>query len=226
MKTIIILLVSYLFFSCTSKTERTNDLFNEIIEAKHQVIQDTIFENIRSEFDTNIVQIRIEKKCGLYNKKLKKQITPLKYDEIGYFGGEQTIDFRIGEKYGFLNSEGLEIIPGKYQFVSGFCNGLAAIKLDNKWGYVDKNNKIVVPIQFDMAWTFHLKDRGAVQKDGKWGFINSKGEYVIEPIYDNVTRAFDTETKVANVSIKSHHFFIDTKGKFLADSQPYKKWGE
>ena len=55
-------------------------------------------------------------------------------------------------------------------------NTLFLAKKDGKYGYVDKNNVVVVNYIYDDATEQNNSGYVAVKKDGKWGAINSKGE--------------------------------------------------
>lgn len=41
------------------------------------------------------------------------------------------------------------IIPAKYDFCSSFENGVAAVNLNNKRGFINKAGKEIVPLMFD-----------------------------------------------------------------------------
>jgi len=54
-------------------------------------------------------------------------------------------------KCGLINKEGQEIVPLKYSFIS-FCypyDDFLIIRLKDKWGYLDNDNKELVPIIYD-----------------------------------------------------------------------------
>ena len=57
-------------------------------------------------------------------------------------------------------------------------------KKDGKYGYVDKNVKVIVDYIYDDAMEQNDSGFSAVKKDGKWGSIDSKGNVVQEPIYN------------------------------------------
>jgi len=63
---------------------------------------------------------------------------------------------------------------------------LHSIMKDGKWGFVDREGKIVIEPRFD-----HVDSRGAgesliaVEVSGRWGFINKAGDMVIEPQFDH-----------------------------------------
>ena len=62
-------------------------------------------------------------------------------------------------------------------------NTLFLAKKDGKYGYVDKNNVVVVNYIYDDATEQNEFGYASVKKDGLWGCINSKGEVTISPAY-------------------------------------------
>ena len=52
-----------------------------------------------------------------------------------------------------------------------------------KYGYIDKNGKVVIEPQFDYAYPFS-EGLAHVNKDAKYGFIDKSGKVVIEPQFD------------------------------------------
>lgn len=65
----------------------------------------------------------------------------------------------------------------------GFSEGLAAVKLGSKWGYVDNRGEVVIAPQFDGALSFS-EGLAPVCIGGKWGYIDKAGKRVIEPQFD------------------------------------------
>lgn len=72
-----------------------------------------------------------------------------------------------GEKYGYINTKGEEIIPCIYDYVYYFEEGLAVVEKDSKKGYIDKEGKEVIPCVYDNASDF-ANGIATVQKDGIW----------------------------------------------------------
>ncbi len=62
-------------------------------------------------------------------------------------------------------------------------NVLFAKKENNKWGFVDKNNNIIVNAKYDKVTEFNEYGFAGVQKDGKWGVIDTNGNELIAPTY-------------------------------------------
>ncbi len=63
-------------------------------------------------------------------------------------------------------------------------NKLFVSEKDEKYGFVDNNNKKVVDYKYDKAYEFNENGFAAVKKDGKWGAINEQGQEVISPSYE------------------------------------------
>ena len=55
----------------------------------------------------------------------------------------------------------------------------------DKWGFCDRNKKIVIPIQYDKAGLFN-EGLAPVKVNDKCGFIDTKGNMVIPAVYDDV----------------------------------------
>lgn len=72
--------------------------------------------------------------------------------------------------YAVLNTDGTEVVPyGKYSWIDGFDNGLARVRIGNvtngqkengnKWGMINENGKVVLPLEYDGIWAFYGKKR-------------------------------------------------------------------
>lgn len=69
--------------------------------------------------------------------------------------------------------------------VWGYSEGLAQCELNGKWGYVNGNREVVIPIQYDSIVSFSL-GIAAVNLNGKLGVIRQDGTYLIQPEYDTL----------------------------------------
>ncbi len=99
-----------------------------------------------------------------------------------------------GGKWGFY--DGFKtVIPCMYDEVYGFVEGLCSVELDEKCGYIDTHNNIVIDFKYEMAMSFS-EGFAVVEKGGKCGYINLKGEEVIPFIYDAATKFEEGEAKV------------------------------
>ena len=87
-------------------------------------------------------------------------------------------------KWGFINFEGLEVIPPQFDVAEVFSDGLALVKFSGKWGYVDKEGKYAINPQFESGKEFS-ELFAAVKSKGKWGFIDKKGDFIVRPIFSD-----------------------------------------
>ncbi|MBP3473166.1 MAG: WG repeat-containing protein [Paraprevotella sp.] len=136
---------------------------------------------------------------GIVDKK-GRELTPLKYSRIygfssfpsGYqpvnIGGNSNGGIFNGGKNGLLFKDGKEIIPCQYDFISGDINeGLFSVNnggkwekqpngtnkfIGGKWGCVDLNNNVVIPLEYDKAVIFNA-GVAKVQKQGVVSLIKN-----------------------------------------------------
>jgi hypothetical protein len=68
-------------------------------------------------------------------------------------------------------------------------NLLPAIADDDspQWGYIDRSGKLIIPVQFEDAFSFS-EGLAAVENKGNWGFIDKTGKTVLELQYDKACR--------------------------------------
>ena len=88
----------------------------------------------------------------------------------------------IEKSDGFYLYSKKEQIAGPFDNVKPFIDSLAAVKQNNKWGFIDINGDVKIDYQFENAKSFsgHL---AAVFDGDLWGYISLNGEMVIEPNY-------------------------------------------
>ena len=92
------------------------------------------------------------------------------------------IRVRTEENYKYYNfdfeeKEAKDILTNNTLFLS---------KKDGKYGFVDKEGKVVVDYIYDDATEQNSLGFAAIQKTGKWGSIDREGKIVIEPTYSLV----------------------------------------
>ena len=119
-----------------------------------------------------------------------------------------------------VNEMGEMVVPFKYDEVWDFDEGLAAVKLKGKWGFIDKLGKEVVPLKYDEVWGF---DEGlaAVMLNGNWGYINKSGKLVLPLKYDD---ASDFSEGLTSVKLKGKWGVIDKSGKEVVPPKYDKVW--
>ena len=94
-------------------------------------------------------------------------------------------------KCGFIDKAGKEVIPCVYdkiefinpvgdggiaqiQYADYFSEGIACVKKDGKWGYINTKGEEVIPFEYEEAKLFS-EGLAPVKKDGIWGYVDMKG---------------------------------------------------
>lgn len=126
---------------------------------------------------------------GFVDSASGKPITELKYSyAYPFYEGMAMVSLiRNGQGYcGFINTKGEEAVEIKYQQIQSFSEGLAAVKLDELWGFVDKNGKVVIDFKYGYRQYLQGLDSGIknglikVYKNSKEGYIDIKGNEYFE----------------------------------------------
>jgi hypothetical protein len=89
---------------------------------------------------------------------------------------EGLISMEKGRKYGFIDTNGEEVIPFIYDGASAFHEGLVSVLKDDKWSFIDKTSNEVIPFIYDEASEFH-EGLAKVEKDGRLGYIDKTGRW-------------------------------------------------
>lgn len=73
----------------------------------------------------------------------------------------------------FIDKNG-KIFTKGYENVKNFSEGLAAVKKNSQWGFINELGKTIISPRYDDVEEFH-DGLACVKIDGKWSFINKKG---------------------------------------------------
>jgi hypothetical protein len=112
---------------------------------------------------------------------------------------------RINQKYGFKSDKSLQlVVPAIYGAATDFSEGLAAVKLDGKVGFVNSQGKVAIPLQFTGANSFR-NGIAIVSFDKQMYFIDKWGNQASVRKYEAIS-AFD--------KIKSNYYLAKKDGKF------------
>lgn len=150
-----------------------------IINAKDSILVDFKYEVLQKIQDTKVVEAKIlkENTSELYGKDMEKIYT---INNAYIYKNDNYIEVYSEKDTKYFDLEGKELIPQEI-FKD---NKLFAKKVDDKWGFVNKQNNVVVEAIYDKVTEFNSYGFAGTKKDGKWGVINNSGEIVIEPIYN------------------------------------------
>jgi hypothetical protein len=102
-----------------------------------------------------------------------------------------------------------------YDHASDFHDGRACVGIgergNRKYGYIDRDGNIVIPLIYDKPAEF-FDDIAYVTKDGKHGTIDKDGKELIPIIYDHVGFRFIENEGLAMVRQGDRCGFVRTNG--------------
>ncbi len=118
----------------------------------------------------------------------------------------------IFELFGFKDTiSGRMMVPFKFDYADDFYDGMAKVKVSDKWGFVNTQGKLVVPCKYDYADDYE-EGIARVELNEKQGFIDKKGMVVIPLKFDRLG-SFNNGLATATMNRKSG--FINKSGQWV-----------
>lgn len=148
-----------LIYDCIGNHEEvlTAELYEKwgLLDLKGNLIEDNIvYKSLSKKYDQVFINngemrtysFALDGKYGLSDANGNELIPP-RYDWLGNGFVEDMLAVGIrGEGVGFVNKLGEEVVRPQYEEASDFYQGRAAVRLNGKWGAINKHGEIVVPI--------------------------------------------------------------------------------
>ena len=166
-------------------------------------------------FHFGLAAVRVGKKWGFMDM-TGKMVIPAKYDKVDAFEGPFTM-VGVGKQLLILGTDGTEtpMKDPKVVDVRSFHEGLAPFKTSDKMmGFMDGQQKVVIPAQFKSVGYFSDGLAWAKNASDAVGYIDKKGEWVIPAKYD-AGGEFDAESGLARVKSGDVWMYVDRTGKEL-----------
>ena len=151
----------------TGKSGIINDKGEEILPIKYEVIQ-KLDKN-------NIVQAMVGNVLELYSKEMNN-IVSMENGKIEI--NDEYIKVYSNNQTTYVSNDGT--LKTNFEI---FNNNIFASVREGKWGFVDKDNNVVVDYQYDKVTEVNELGFAGIKKDGKWGVIDGKANIILEPTY-------------------------------------------
>lgn len=146
------------------------------------------------------------------------------YDYVGQYGNLGLAVVKLGDKCGFIDESGKEVIPLQFDEVGveqweQYATYISVCQ-NGKWGLIDQSGNIVIAPAFDKIRNYIFEDETLVwaAKDGKYGYIDITGKTVVPFEYRNLQNGFFDDLPVY-ARKGSKYGFIDRNNRVVV---PFK----
>ncbi|HEX5329555.1 WG repeat-containing protein [Sulfuricurvum sp.] len=152
---------------------------------------------------------------------------------VTYHGYQDSVQiFEENGKAGLKSQEGEVLLPPTYDEIFGFGENetYSVVRNGDKYGHIDNNGKLIIPIIYDDAYDFELdsiwdektqtsKDsyRAVVQSKGKYGVIDQKHTLILPLKYDDIhlRKRYGNLPFIIFVTLEGKKTILDIEGKEL-----------
>lgn len=153
---------------------------NGVIDITGKSLIDLAYTSIFFLSDTKLIQAeKVDTKTiDLYSSDMHKIIS---MDNATITTEENYIKIASDKDFAYYDFSGNKL-DAKELFTN---NKLFAKKINDKWGFVDKNGNIVIENKYEMVTDFNKYGFAGVKLNGKWGVIEQANNQIIqEPTYE------------------------------------------
>lgn len=175
------------------------------------------------DFSDGLALVQIKDKWG-YIDRTGRMVIPPRFDDADSFhDGFARVNLR-SVKRGYIDKAGKFVpMPDAVESFGALAEGLIAVKVDGKWGFINTLGEMVIAPQFDpdigdygddVYYGSFTDGLATVKSKGKWGYINKGGQFAIAPRFD---KAKPFEGSLARVLVKERWGLINRSGEFVAE---------
>jgi WG containing repeat len=183
--------------------------------------------------------LAVVKKRGYINRtgKVVIECDTNNYDCTPFRDGLAANYSKPNKKGGFINKQGELAIPMKFDGVTFFCEGLAAVVVNMKIGFINKKGDMAIEPKYELAnlaqqYDYARNDANRqfydimpcfsdglliIKVDKKIGFMDKKGKIVINPTFRNASSFVGGAAFV--VTDENKWGWIDKTGAFIWKSK-------
>lgn len=146
-----------------------------------------------------------------------KVIIPAIYDMVSPLS-DGLFNVTDGKLNAYFDTNGSMVLPfeSRYDSYGDFTEGLARVRINDNWGFIDKTGIEVIKPQFHFVEEFSEGLAIVRNSDGYHGAINIKGEIIIDYQFKNLLRFENGYAKFGDYTTWG---IINNKGKIIVPQQ-------
>jgi len=114
-------------------------------------------------------------------------VVPFEYESVFIMDKDRIqVSKIISEKEAIIDTKGKWIVPfGRFNRIDDLVNNRIAVKNGHKWGFIDRDGKIIVPLKYNRVHSFS-EGLAVVRIGQKHGCIDVNGNIIIPLMYDEI----------------------------------------
>lgn len=169
----------YDFISCSS-----DGIYAVCKDGKWAIVDDTVI-SYEGEYPYDEVKINSNGYCSVNNRIVVKQdgkykiinakqetLLECSYEEVKAYEDTQPTVYKDKTGYGYMRSDGSVLIEAQFEDAMPYKGGVAAIKVNGKWGYIDQYGNVIVTPQFKEVTSILSAGKAFVlDNDGYWNIL-------------------------------------------------------
>jgi hypothetical protein len=125
----------------------------------------------------------------------------------------QLFAVQLGEKWGYIDAAGEQVISPQFQFATPFYEGRAlCMDAGGKWGFIDETGRFVISPSFEDCGRFSEGLAPVVKENGRIAYINPSGEVEFEA--QRATEGFGFREGMARAAFNGKWGFLDNNGEW------------
>lgn len=172
------------------------------IDTNGRVIVACEYDEFES-YNNDRARVKKNGKCGYING-CGQEIIPCIYDVIEPSFNNLIRGYKDG-RYEYIDDKAniiVENIPCIYEGVGRYNNtGLFAVKINSKWGIIDKSNNYILPPVLSYNWVNVINTYLFAAYNGKWGIIDKNTKEILPSIYEEIA-PINNELFIARLNSK------------------------
>ncbi len=168
------------------------------------------------DFNSDIARVKVGNKIGLIMRSGEFILSP-KYRDISAFEKNDVAIVKTGGnkiRYILVNRRGERVGKHSFQKIFSFNEGIAKVKDNNLYGFVDVEGHLLLATDYDKVGDFS-EGRAWVKKEGKCGYIDTTGEIIV-PLEFNKCEDYQDGTALVFESPKKGGV-LDREGDFILE---------
>ncbi|MBU3185942.1 WG repeat-containing protein [Clostridium estertheticum] len=165
--------------------------------------------------DKCLYLIKIGNLYGFIDKKGEIKIKPIYKDAYDFNDGVAMVTTVEGKSYVIDRNNDIVLKLDSNKYIE-FENGLAQVKKNNEYGFIDKGGNWVIKPQFNMVLRgFNKEGFAIVNENDRYGTINKQGEFIVEPKFTGIGKYSEGVMSATNSAKKAG--LIDNHGNIIID---------